>query len=87
MQIISNNLVFTLLDPQIITKNLKDDLLSERVIPAVQSYPFISSPLGLILKLNHGFYCIYHLSHPRRSLVNDFTLKKPQICDILLLKK
>ena len=72
----SKNLVSALLDPQIITQNLEEDLLSGRVIPATQKYPFISSPLGLVPKLNGGFRLIHHLSHPRGSSVNNYISKE-----------
>ena len=75
-QILSNNLASALLDPQIITEKLRDDLSSGRVIPATQSYPFISSPLGLVPKPNGGLRRIHHLSHPQGSSVNDFILKE-----------
>ena len=72
----SNNLASALLDPQIITEKLKDDLLLGRVVPATQGYPFISSPLGLVPKPNGGLRRIHHLSHPQGSSVNDFIPKE-----------
>ncbi len=72
----SNNLASALLKAQIITEKLTDDLLSTRVIPATQGYPFISSLFGLVPKPNGSFCHIHHLSHPRGSLVNDFIPKK-----------
>ena len=72
----SKNVASALLDPQIIIKNLKDDLSSGQVIPVIQSYLFILSFLGLLLKPNGGFCHIHHLSHPQGSLVNDFISKE-----------
>ena len=74
--IMSKNLASALLDPQIIIEKLKDDLLSGRVIPAIQSYPFISSLLSFVPKFIGGLCRIHHLSHPRGSLVNDFILQE-----------
>lgn len=72
----SENLTSALLDPQSITQKLQDDLSSGRVIPATQTYPFISSPLGLVPKPNGGLRRIHHLSHPRGTSVNDFISKE-----------
>ena len=72
----SKNLASALLDLQIITEKLKDDLSSGQVIPTTQSYPFISSPSGLVPKPNGGFCRIHHLSHPRDSSINDFISKE-----------
>ena len=72
----SKNLASALLDSQIITEKLKDNLLSGQLIPFTQSYPFISSPLGLVPKPNGGLRRIHHLSHPRGSSVNDFISKE-----------
>ena len=86
-RIMSKNLASALLDPWIITEKLKDDLLSDRVILAIQSYPFILSPLGFILKLNSCFHPIYHLSHLQGSSVNDFISKEVSNLRYSCLKK
>lgn len=52
--IVSRNLSSALLDANVIQKNLNDDLLAGCVIPATQTTPFISSPLGLVPKSNGG---------------------------------
>ena len=83
----SKNLVFALLDSQIITQKLEEDLLSGRVIPATQKYPFISSPLGLVPKPNGGLCRIHHLSHPRGSSVNDYISKEASHLRYTSLKK
>lgn len=83
----SKNLVSALLDPQIITEKLKDDLSSGHVIPATQGYSFISSPLGLVPKPNDGLRRIHHLSHSRGSSVNDFIPKKASNLRYTSLKK
>lgn len=76
MQIISKNLAFSLLDPQIITEKLIDDLLLPLIVLATQSYPFISSTLDLVPNPNKGFYHICHLSHLCGSSVNNFISKE-----------
>jgi hypothetical protein len=38
---------------------------------AIPSYPFISSPLGLVPKHDGDFRRIHHLSHPAGRSVND----------------
>ena len=83
----SNSLAFALFDPQIITEKLKDDLLLRCVIPATQSYPFISSPLGLVPKPNGGLCRIYHFSHPRGSSVNNFKKKEASNLQYTSLRK
>ncbi len=74
--IISHNLSFALLDINVIQQKLKDDLLAGCIIPAIQTTPFISSPLGLVHKPNRGLRRIHHLSFPRKSSVNDFIPKE-----------
>lgn len=74
--IISHNLSSALLDPAGIDQKLTQDLLSGRVIPATQLSPYISSPVGLVLKQNGDFRRIHHLSFPRGRSVNDFIPKK-----------
>lgn len=76
MQIMFNNLTSILLNPQFITEKLKYDLSPGRVIPAIQSYPFISSCLGLVPKFYSESCCIHHLCHPQDSSVNDFIIKE-----------
>ena len=83
----SKNLASALLNPQIITEKLKDDLLSGRVIPSTQSYLFISLPLGLIPKPNGSICRIHHLSHPQSSSVHNFISKKASNLRYTSLKK
>lgn len=83
----SNNLVFTWLDPSIITEKIKDDLLPERVILATYSYPFISLLLGLVPKPSDSFYYIHYLFHPWGFSINDFILKKTSNLWYTSLKK
>lgn len=72
----SNNLTFRLLNPQIITQKLKEDLLFGCVISTIENYSFISSPLGLVPNPNNSFYHIHHLSHPQGFSVINFIIKK-----------
>lgn len=74
--ITSHNLSSALLDSTVIQEKLEQDLILGRVIPATQSSPFISSPLGLVPKPNGGLRRIHHLSYPRGSSVNDFIPKE-----------
>lgn len=74
--IISHNLASALLDSAIIQQKLEEDLKSGQIIPATQSTPFVSSPLGLVPKSNGGLRRIHHLSYPRGRSVNDFIPKE-----------
>lgn len=74
--ITSHNLSSALLDSTVIQEKLEQDLILGRVIPATQSSPFISSPLGLVPKPNGGLRRIHHLSYPRGSSVHDFIPKE-----------
>jgi hypothetical protein len=57
--IISKNQESVYLALEIIDAKLRDDLAVGRIIPASQSFPFISSPLGLVPK-HDGAYTTYH---------------------------
>ena len=72
----SQNLRSAFLDAAIIDRKLDEDLKSGRVAPATQSSPFVSSPVGLVLKSNGGLRRIHHLSYPRGQSVNDFIPKE-----------
>ena len=76
LTITSPNLSSALLDPAVIRQKLDQDIFSGRVISATQLSPFISSPLGLVLKQNGDLRRIHHLSYSRGSSVNDFILKE-----------
>jgi hypothetical protein len=53
--IISKNQESVYLALEIIDAKLRDDLAVGRIVPASQSFPFISSPLGLVPKHDGGF--------------------------------
>jgi hypothetical protein len=73
--IISKNQESVYLAPEIIDVKLRDDLAVGRIVPASQTSPFISSPLGLVPKHDGGFRRIHNLSHPGKKSVNA------NICD------
>jgi hypothetical protein len=73
--IISKNQESVYLAPEVIDAKLDDDLAVGRIVPTSQSFPFISSPLGLVPKHDGGFRRIHNLSHPGKESVND------NICD------
>lgn len=87
MQILSNNLAPTLLDSHIITEKIKDNLSSGYVIYTTKSYLFISSFLGLILKINNNFCYIPHFSHAQGFSVNKFLSKKTSNLQYISFKK
>lgn len=74
--IVSPNLSSALLDANIIQKKLNDNLLAGRVIPATQTTPFISSPLGLVPEPNGELRRVHHLSFPRGSSFNNYIPKE-----------
>jgi hypothetical protein len=69
--ILSQNLKSAQLDPSTITDKLTSDLALRRVLSRTPSFPFISSPLGLVPKGDSGYRRIHHLSHPPSSSVNS----------------
>lgn len=76
--ILSDNLALALQNSTIIEKKLKKDLVSGRVTqvqdPSTPSFSYL--PLGLVLKHDRGWRKIYHLSHPRSELANDYISNK-----------
>lgn len=83
----SNNLAFVLLNPQINTNKLKNNVLMGRVILTIQSYPFILSLLGLIPNFNGDLYHIHYASHPWTCQSTILFQEKSQIYNISLSKK
>ena len=71
--ILSQNLKSAHLDQSTISDKLISDLALRRVlsIGRTPSFPFISSPLGLVPKGDGGLRRIHHLSHPQGSFVNS----------------
>jgi hypothetical protein len=57
--IISKNQESVYLAPEVIDAKLHDDLAMGRIVP---TFPFISSPLGLVPKHDGGFRRIHNLS-------------------------
>ena len=59
--------------PDILANDLYKQQLHNRLIKieGQPSYPFISSPLGLVLKSDGGWRRIYDLSFPKGKSVND----------------
>lgn len=72
--ILSQNLPTATEAPDIITKDLENQILKDRVtkLDSIPSFPFISSPLGLTPKPNGDWRCIHHLSYPKRRSVDDY---------------
>ncbi len=69
---LSKNLASAMEDPSIIDNKLEEDICLRKVVSVpVPSPPFISSPLGLVLKHDGDFRRIHHLSHPKGRSVND----------------
>ena len=68
--ILSKNLKSINLDVQSLQSTLDDDLIKGRVIHRFPTFPFISSPLGLVPKHDGGFRRIHHLSYPKENSVN-----------------
>ena len=70
-QILSENLSSAIDVSDIISQDLDKQIKYNRVTKIDILPPqFILSPLGLVPKPNGGWHCIYHLLHPRDSLVN-----------------
>jgi hypothetical protein len=68
--ILSQNLKSAQIDRSTISDKLISDLALRRVSSRTPSFPFISSPLGLVPKGDGGYRRIHHLSHPQGSSVN-----------------
>ena len=68
---LSSNLTSAFDDPHSIQSKLEDDLRLRRVVPTQPTFPFVSSPLGLVPKHDGSLRRIHHLSHPEGSSVND----------------
>ena len=68
---LSKNLSSAFEDPEIITNKLQDDLHLHRVVQTTPTFPFISSPLGLVPKHDNSWRRIHHLSFPDHISVND----------------
>jgi hypothetical protein len=89
--LLSTNLNSAKLAPELITLQLHADLQLRRVRHVRPTFPFISSPLGLVPKHDGGYRRIHHLSHPRGSSVNDYispecaTLTYTSVADIFKL--
>ena len=87
--LLSKNLPSATLDPDTITAKLRGDLQLGRVIRVEPTFPYISSPLGLVPKHDGGLRRIHHLSYPRTRSVNCFipeassTLQYASFQDIL----
>lgn len=75
--ILSKNLVLVDKAPDIITKDLEHQISKDQVTK-VESLPFkfIVSPLGLVLKPNNSWQCIYYFSHSEGRSVNDYILEE-----------
>lgn len=71
VHITSKNLNSASEAPNTITSQLQADLMLGRVSPCHNTFPFISSPLGLVPKSDGGWRRIHHLSHPPGRSVND----------------
>jgi hypothetical protein len=70
--ILSQNLKSAHIDQSTISDKLISDLALRRVVSRTPSFPFISSPLGLVPKGDGGLRRIHHLSHPQGSSVNAY---------------
>lgn len=76
-RILSENLSSANNAPDLIQQQLQIDLSLGRVVHAptgldgTPTFPFISSPLGLVPKSDGGFRRIHHLSYPAGHSVND----------------
>jgi hypothetical protein len=64
---IAPNHLTVALDPAGVTRQVDSDLSLGRIAVADPVFPFISSPLGLVPKLNGTFRRIHDLSYPKRS--------------------
>jgi len=62
-------------DQSEISDKLISDLALRRVVLRNPSFPFISSPLGLVPKGDGGYRRIHHLSYPQGSSVNSHILE------------
>lgn len=70
-QILSENLSSATDSPDIISRDLDNQINHDRVTRIdILPTQFILSPLGLVRKPNGGWRRIYHLTHPRGSSVN-----------------
>ena len=69
--ILSQNLKSAQTDHSLISDKLISDLALRRVISRTHSFPFISSPLGLVPKADGSYRRIHHLSYPQGSSVNN----------------
>jgi hypothetical protein len=73
--ILSQNLKSAYIDQSTISDKLTLDLALRRVVSRTPSFPFISSPLGLVPKGDGGLRRIHHLSYPQGSSVNAYILE------------
>ena len=83
--ILSKNLASSEINRPFITNQIESDLFKRRIRPTSSSYPFISSPLGIVPKSNGGFRRIHHLSYPKDRSVNDFIRKEYGVLSYVIL--
>jgi hypothetical protein len=68
---ISPNLKSANLAPGTMAMGIAKDLSCGRIVESTTNSPFISSPLGFVLKQDSSLRCIHHLSFPIGTSVND----------------